>query len=318
MPYTTGTATDQNNLLASLRTWLTGLTSPWTSLDYSAGATPADPSTLYLMGPGAGSGKRTYVNIRTYYDASLPTWGWEIRGATGYDGGATFETQQNTSPSVFLNLNASSQDYWLFANDRRFVVVSAIDASKYCSAYCGMFLPYATPVEYPQPLYIAGMYSAKAVASLDNSANRFMVDPGANSSYFLRRSPATWRTISNSVSHSGSSVFWAGTETTLMWPARGMRGYASSGAPQVNDWGLGGFEALRPNAAGERMLWQANIIDATASPGNLVGALDGVFSVPGFGLTSTQAITVGARSFRVFQNLNRSGARDFMAIEEVA
>jgi hypothetical protein len=76
------------------------------------------------------------------------------------------------------------------------------------------------------------------------------------------------------------------------------------------------MDYLRPNAAGERNLWQTHILDSSA--GRVAGALDGVFSVPGFGLTATQQITVGSRTFRVFPNIHRANRRDWMAIEEIA
>ena len=317
MPYTSGTATDHNDLLAKLRTWLTGLSSPWTSLSYSAGATPADPSTLYLEGPGAGVGARVHVNIRTSYDASVPTWCWEMVGATDYDSGSSWASQPNVSPSVFVNLNASSQAYWFYANDRHFTIVSAVDGSKYCSAYAGFCLPYATPSEYPHPLYIAGMYSAKAISSYDNAGNRFFIDPGYGAAYVLGRSPLSWRAVANNEHQSSAGISWTGNEAAIVWPHRSRRAVSTS-FTYLSDWSQNGIAALRPNANGERMLWQAQIIDTTGTPGKLIGALDGAFAVPGFGLTATQAITVSGRSFRVFPNISRSGTRDFMAIEEVA
>lgn len=317
MPYTTGTATDQNDLLADLRTWLTGLTSPWTSLAYTAGATPADASELYLEGPGAGAGQRTYIGIRTSYDATYPAWSWEIRSMTDYDSGRTWDTQQGVSPSVYLNLNASSQDYWLFANDRRFVVVSAVNASVYCMAYAGMFLPYATPDEYPQPLFIGGMYSAPNTASLSNAANRFFIDPGYGAAYYLPRSPLTWTAVYNNTNSAGAALAWDGAsnEKVIMWPHRSRRAQSTSSSQSFSDWSRGSWDTLRPTAGGEYVLWRANIIDTDSQIA--VGALDGCYSVPGFGLTSTQAITLGSRGFRAFQNANRSGNRDFMVVEEV-
>jgi len=318
MPYTTGTATDHNDLLDDLRTWLTGLSSPWTSLAYSAGATPADASELYLEGPGAGAGMRTYIGIRTSYDATYPAWSWEVRAMTDYDAARDWETQPGVSPSVYLNLNASSQDYWFFANDRRFVVVSAVDAAIYCSLYAGMFLPYATPDEYPQPLFIGGMYSYPRPAAWDYSGNRFFVDPGYGAAYYFKRSPLEWVKVYNNNNDAGQSISWDGanSEKIIMWPHRSRRAASTSYSVSSYDWSRGGWDIMRPNADGEHVIWRPNIIDTDS--GIAVGALDGCYSVPGFGLTTTQAITLGSRSFVVFQNLNRSTRRDFMAIEEVS
>lgn len=316
MPYTTGTATDQNDLLADLRTYLTGLSSPWTSLAYSAGATPADASELYIQGPGAGAGMRTHIGIRTSYDATYPYWAWEIRAMTDYDSGLTWDTQPGISPSVYLNLNASSQNYWFFANDRRFVVTSAVDASVYCSAYAGMFLPYATSAEYPQPLFIGGMYHLPRPASWDWSGNRFFVDPGYGA-YYLKRSPLTWAAVRNHNNEYNETISWSGAsyEQIIMWPHRSRRAQSTSIGQNFTDWSRGGWDSLRPTSGGEYPVFRANIIDTDAELA--VGALDGCYSLSGFGLTTTQQLTLGSRTFRVFQNANRSTRRDFMAIEEV-
>ena len=312
MPFTTGTATDAYDLLNDLNAYLTGLTSAWTVLGFTDGLDDETESILYLQGPGAGTGREVHIGIRTYFDAAIPVSGWEIRCMTDYDSGASFTTQPNVSPPVYLNLDNNSQDYWFFANDRRFIVVSLIGGLSYCSAYAGMFLPFALPDEYPQPLFVAAPYSIKATSAVSNSGNRFFADPGANAAYYLTRSTLLWGEVRNNAATAGQASALTVNEACHMWPHR-----VPQAASGVRDWTQEGL-SMRPNAAGERPLFQCHIVDSNTNVRNVPGALDGVFSLPGFGLTATQAITVSSRNFRVFPNINRTGNRDFMAIEEVS
>lgn len=313
MPFTTGTATDTYDLLNDLNTYLTGLSSAWTELDFTDGGDADTESILYLQGPGAGTGKEVHIGIRTYYDAAIPVHGWEIRCMTDYDSGQAFNAQPNVSPPVYLNSNDSSQDYWFFANDRRFIVVTAVNSSAYCPCYAGMFLPFAVPDEYPQPLFVAAPYFQAASPNVSNSGNRFFADPGDGGAYYLSRSSLVWTSIRNHAATPSAATDYNNDEPIIIWPHRSTVG-VSAAAPE--DWNDDGLTFMRPNAAGERMLMQSHIVNATARL--MPGALDGAFAVPGFGLTATQQISVSSRDFRVFPNITRTGGRDFMAIEEVA
>jgi hypothetical protein len=47
-----------------------------------------------------------------------------------------------------------------------------------------------------------------------------------------------------------------------------------------------------------------------------MGVIDGAYAVGGLGLGPEQIITIGARNFRAFQNVQRNSPDDFFCVEE--
>jgi hypothetical protein len=311
MSYTSGTATDYHDLLNTMRTWLTG-TCGWTQLKWTAPASLTDTAELWLEAPGAGAGKRVYVGFRSINVAADGMYSWETVGATAYSTSFAFDGQAGESGSTFFNLWQNSIDYWMYANDRRVIVVAKV-SSYYMSMYAGFFLPFATPDEFTQPLYIGASSATLLLYSSSNSGSRMMCDPGLGAAYYRKRSSGTWSAVGNHTAQNNTAYLPTySTSRHIIWPYRVARSSGSSYGSK--DWNaLNGLARLRPNAAGEMPLFQSHIIDTSGL--EVVGALDGVFAAPGFGRTSEQTLTMDTRTFRLFQNCGRATARDFFAVE---
>ena len=168
MAYSTGTATDQNDLLDKLKTFLTG-TPGWTAnKDTVVAASPAAGSNRYILfdAPGGGSDNiymgielnMTYLtegSIRSFYKPFF-----RFQGYTGYNGGLGFDDQPtpiptaNNVPTIAVEWDRPLP-YHFIANGRRAII--AVQSGRFWStAYMGWYLPFGTPVQAPYPLLIAG------------------------------------------------------------------------------------------------------------------------------------------------------------------
>ena len=159
-------ALDHNALLDAVIGALTGVTAP------SQGALPTiqrwvvlkddttsvvDERFVYLRGPGLSGTDNIHVNIRAYRGA-LNIRNWEIKGAVAFSDVSGFDDQPGTPPAgqgTIFTLRNIEMPFRIIANGRRFMVISQVVAS-YFSCYCGLYLPFATPAEFPYPLIIGG------------------------------------------------------------------------------------------------------------------------------------------------------------------
>ncbi len=309
MAFTSGTATDYHDLLDKLRLYL--VAQGWTELNWDAPAGLTDTATLQVRGPGAGADKQVFINIQTTYRGSDNSYAWQLRGAIGYEPGADWGTQPGESPQVFYNLWPNSIDYWFYVNDRRFIVIAKIGIV-YIPMYAGFFLPFATPAEYPFPLYVAGNMSELQVYNYGQAHNRFFVDPGINSAYYRRRLDGTWGALRNhGTGIELDNVF--SEESIHMWPHRCGR---ADGRDDLGYWENIWLQNMRPNLSGELPMFTPHVIDTQRRL--MAGALDGTYITGGFNRVPEQTVTLGSRTFRLFPNVFRSRPRDFMAIEEIA
>jgi hypothetical protein len=75
------------------------------------------------------------------------------------------------------------------------------------------------------------------------------------------------------------------------------------------------LNALVPTRQLERVLMPTMIINHQGD-GHL-GSLDGVYCVGGTGLSAETTVTLGARTFRALQNIQRNSGNDFFLVEEL-
>lgn len=323
MAFTTGTATDYVDLLDKLRAYL--LAQGWTILDFNLG-TINGGGNLFVRAPGAGADKQVFVQIYTEANAALGQYGWRMRGSTGYVSGAGEGAQpgQSGSPAYF-NLWQNSISYWLYVNDRRFMIVAKM-STVYASAYCGFFLPFSQPDNYPFPLYIAGNYPFLAEYNLSNAANRFFVDPGGNlfgvnNGAHVRTPTGVWLPVQNHdfSSSNDDGVSPGRAAFAFTWPycvgesQFGTPGYAQAGTGR-DATGGGMLDNLVRTRQSELGLFPVSIHPALEPA---LGVLDGAYCPWGDNIVTEQTATVGLRNFRFFQNMFRNSPNDFMALEEI-
>lgn len=317
--YTTGTAANQNDLFDKFVDWIVN-TVGWTLLDYSGASSPAASATInkdvILRAPGATSGNEYFIYMNTEYNVGSGFYGWRMRAAADYDSNVDIPSQLLVSPAVYFNTWENSIDYWFFGNDRHAKIVAKVNTS-YVSMYIGLFLPFALPSEYPKPFYIGGNYPELARYDVSNARNRFIADPGYECAYYLKRDQTSWRHVGNHYD-SIASVAFTTAEVDMMWPHRTPRAPSTTDpSTDAKSWNHNGLSSIRPLDSGETPQFLCHLFSYTDA--KLLGTLEGVYGIPGFGKTSEQVLTIGspARTFHVFQNVFRTTGRDYMSLEEV-
>jgi hypothetical protein len=307
MAFTSGTATDYNDLFILLHDYL--VAQGWTVDSWTAPVGVESEGLLFITGPGSLGGEQPRCAIKSAYDVDSNIYNWQLHGAINYEGDKGFGTQQYSSPRVFFSLWHQPIDYWFYVNDRRFIVVTKI-GTIYHSMYMGFFLPYMLPTQYPFPLYVGGTINSAQPYNLDNSGMRSAFDPSSAGATYFKREGNRWEVFENSYNSGGVSDGINGNNSVI-WPYRVPRG---DNDPGGDDWNKYGLNNLRPTLEGNMPLWQAQIIDIDDR--TMPGMLDGVFVTPGWNRVAEQVVTVGGQDYRLFQSHNRSRGKDFFAIEE--
>ncbi len=125
MAWTSGTASNYQDLLARLRSFVTTEMTPaeqrWQELRWSISQSEQE---LILKGPGLAASDEIYVGIQTFSDKSNSTYNWSLQGYIGYQPANDFATQpgaiQESNPKLALWNTAIP--YWIVANGRRIIL----------------------------------------------------------------------------------------------------------------------------------------------------------------------------------------------------
>lgn len=314
--FTTGTADGHIELLEKVRKYLVD-TVGWTELAYTGTPSPSpaddtDNVSLSLRAPGATTGNEFFLNVRTEYDLTDGSYGWRMSAATDWEDGVADSAQMMASSYVYFNTWQNSIDYWLYANERRFVLVCKVNTS-YVSMYAGLFLPYALPNEYLKPFVLIGNSNQLEPYNESNSGNRMIADPGEGMQV-LNLNGDDWLHLVNSSRAAGKDIHVGVSSEAVIWPHRSYTQRGNSDSFSADDWNHYGFFRIRPNLQGESPQFLCQIM--APKEHHMMGALDGVYATAGFGRTSEQLLTFDSRSYRVFQNIFRTTPRDFMSVEE--
>lgn len=306
MAYETGTATDSADLMNRLRTFLTSNSSlvtasqTWTELGYSENGNRAD---LHLRGQGLGGTDNIYINIRRDL-FSADNYNWAIYGSTSYLSGVEPSQQPNASPNISIMLHNTPIQYWFFANGRRFCVVAKVN-SVYQHLYAGFILPYATPTEYPYPLFIGGCSYSLNLRFSDTGNNNTTYYKGWRTGA-IRDHSGQWRQIESAGQYSPTPN--NGFEEPMAWPYC-FDNAVSSRDPDYLVNCLGGTYLIEPII----LLLPQNYPTPTAITAEIYGELDGVGFINGIDNASESINNDGSNDWLAFQNVYRTGRYDFAA-----
>lgn len=316
MAFETGTATDHVDLYNKLYTFLTSHTDLVTaSQEWSEVWGHADlvhpvvegggPSQFMLKGPGLAGLDEVFVSFNLLEDDTNDIYGIQIRGhdavkATGLD----YADHVNTSGYVFVPLSSTTMTYWFVANGRRLVVVVKV-STVFEAGYAGLFQPFSTPAGYPYPMCVGGSAIEILRWSDENYYHTHFANPGPRFSpgitgwsnraegatLRVRLPGGSWEAFRNNDTGQGSVFPWRAEaqDDNFLLQSRPL---------------LGGGYALTPASL---------VIDATAARGAL-GALEGVYHVPGFGNAAENTLTIVGVDHLVVQNAFRSGFEDYWAL----
>lgn len=299
MAFFTGTATNLANLLVHIRDHLDD--EGWAINAYTTGGAAPNPDYLYVTGPGYGTGYEVSFAIRTYTDAPNNHYCLELRAATAYDPAADWGLQPGVSPnSTFTRCWNSGMTYWLAVSDRRIVLVVKC-SNTYHSMYAGYMNTFANPIEYPYPFYMAGDAAIPGPFGATENKTRSIANPGLGAAY-VREPGGLWRAVA--VYGDASDDFSvASASRYTMWPYMAY----SSGLEFTPVYSRPPFArgAPLPGLPGSLWMMNAYIIGMTDDAG-VIGALEGVYWIPGNTISAEQEFTIGSDEFIAFIAISRS------------
>jgi len=252
---------------------------------------------VIMHGEGLAGTDAIYVGLKPF-KGDADAYNLELRGFTGYSASQDFEGQPGISPPAYSLLYNTSIPYWIVASGRRVIVVAKI--STVYEAFCfGFMLPYATPAQYPYPLFVGGSAEASDLRWSDATRDHaHFTNPGNNGSY-LRDVNGAWLVFENET-QSGSTVSIKTTNNTLPY----------GGGSYTDD----GLALIRTTQDGAYALLPINLISQSPDP-NVYGELDGAHYVTGFGNAAENIITIGGIDYLVVQNVHRTAAGDYWALK---
>lgn len=322
MAFSTGTATDLNDLTTKLVSFLTtnaalvAASQAWTQVWTAPGAS-ANPTAIVLRGPGTSGADNVYVGLQKVSVPGDPRYEIQFCGLTQLNATASIlADHQNVSPLTRVFADNTPMTYWFVASGRRFFIMTKM-STVYSVGYFGLILPYSLPTSYPYAVFIGGSAADGPSApvdwrSTDVTHSSFLVpapveSPLTPSCAFVATPSGSWQPLQaredNPLSYNLLHAF--------------IHPFADMG--QYNDDGLAsptGREVLRiliDSPGAEFPLIPCTIM--TKTPGAQVyGALDDVYATAGFGNAAENILTIGAEQYLVFPNTFRASVDQYGAI----
>lgn len=277
---TSGTADDYLDLIDRLQSFLStdsnllAVGQEWEVLHYDG---PQIDTELYLRGRGLAGQDNIFVGLRAYEDQNADLFNIACRPFLGFlSEAASWSTQPGAGPERGVTAWDQAIPYWIAANGRRFILgyrVSTVDQI----LHCGLLTPYATPLQYPLPLMVAGtMTGALSLRwSSEDGDHRFFTHGGSSLLRPLRHVEGTWLTDLDAYPHSLNGV-WRET--------------------------YGATYPLMPI-----------VFSHSAGPA-VFGEVDGLFWISGFGQASGNTFSLDGEDYVVLQNVFRTGINDYLAM----
>lgn len=114
-----------------------------------------------------------YIGIISYYDIASDYYNIKVYYSLRSDSDNWAYASLYSSADSHLCCWLNDQPYWLFANERRLIIVTKV-SNTYQTAYIGQYLPYALPSENPYPMYCAATtHLAQKWSTLSNIGSFF-------------------------------------------------------------------------------------------------------------------------------------------------
>lgn len=265
------------------------------------------------QGPGYDAARRVYIHARAYYDLAASTHGIEWDFSVEADPLKVIwnENEGSTQLGITHLMDSGTVTYWIYSNSKRIVLITLSGSQDYTSSYVGFTSAFATPQDFPFPLYVG---STSPDVSAHNSAESnarlsSIQDPGLECG-MVRLWDGTLKFVENRPVDASAERYLISTPTreTWMWPMYfGSTGRGNWPAAHGSDWADGVpahmFQYIVPTQQNHLPLFPATIMN---DPYGNVGVLDGVFSIPGgSALSPEQIITISGQDYKVFPNRTR-------------
>lgn len=273
MSISTGTATNYITMLADFVSFLTAdsaLVTAGQNWSVLRTDTVGSHNDHLLRGPGLAGTDQIHIRLRS--DSSGSNYGWTCQGFVSYNSAQTNASQPGISPSCGMALRNDTIPYWFLANGRRFMIIAKV-STYYMSLYGGFILPWATPAEYPYPMYVGGSHQT-AISHNYTTASTAVGSfwkPAGNCGW-LRDTAGAWLETRGD---------WSGDAAT--YP------YAFN-------------LAITQHADNSRSVWPCVLFRHT-TPNNIFGVLDGVQGLQHINVGAEDTFTLSGSPHTVFQSV---------------
>ena len=280
-------------------------------------------------GPGYDAARRVYVSAAPYEDTASGERSIRLITHAEYAPDEPrvtwFGNQVGRSPDVFLLSNVPGGTHWFYCNNSRFIVVIKSGVADYTSCYAGFLAAFATPDDYPFPLYVAATSDQVTdTMGVSNSGYRSMADPGELAGQ-VRLWDNTYYPVGNHRDLAGRDDLVVEIPAAWTWPY-----HVGTTDGNINSSREGVWPSTVVGNSNTYDTHWLNMIDPTdqgdlpiipvivqVRPFGNIGALHGVFCVPGGGvLAPEQVITISAVNYRVFTTRDYLNGHNFFMIRE--
>lgn len=331
MAFTSGSAANAPAFMTEFTNFVTsnGWDQVWNS---------ADSTEFVLRGTGTLGGHSVYVGLRMAFDNSNRVYLLFIRGLSGYTASAVeLGDHPGASNEVAIFLDGEPMGYWFVANERRIIIVAKL-STVYQTAYMGLFLPYALPTTYPDPVFIAGCRGGQdpmvTTWRSTNWSHTSMLWPssgdaiqGSNPSAWLLDPTGEWLCFPDlggrfgDRKHCSMMPMRGGANSSMFGESLQLGDYVTNGGPIGMDnliaslspfLGTGGY-GLIPLSPVSANYYDLALGGATTT--QTFGVLDGVYACPGFDNSSENIITLNGVPHLVVQDVFRTSFSSYMAIK---
>lgn len=298
MAFEIGTATDHNDLITKIVTFVTTtipIAQRHTALRNTTetniiGDLAAD-KVVILQAPGLTGTDQIFYGLKIYKSVASDYYNCQIDGFTGYVSTSTFENQPGSiygagQVGIGVTLWNQSIPYWLVANAQGFTCCAKIQ-NAYVIFGAGFLLRYATPGQYPYPLLVHGNL------------------PQADAT---RYSVTTW--VSG----------WKGSRNNLRLRFTNGVWLTPDCLPYKQTVNVRNTNSNSNNAVGFYGLHAIDLADTTTASGNGAltnnyGMVENLYYVSGFNNTVENTLVSGGITYVVIRDGFRTGNNDYIALK---
>ncbi|HHK8643138.1 TPA: hypothetical protein ACQYFB_004597 [Vibrio parahaemolyticus] len=248
------------------------------------------------------------VGFKESSSATEDYYNFELQAFKSYDSSKPFHEQLGAIPKHGFNGHSSGDcprltlsneplEYWLSISDRRILIVVKV-SNFYVSAYLGLLLPFGSPVDYENPIFVGGNRDSES--NIDYRLNRWSETDSGNSNFMF-----------GDVSSAGSAKVLG---VDGKWQDVTTSSADASVFPYKIDNGHGGVSELGKTLDGKYPLIQCLVFskEEDGGRGSWLGALEGVFATSSENNFNENTID---DAYVSFCNVFRSSAGEFFAME---
>lgn len=269
--------------------------------------------------PAYDADRRMYLFARGYARLENGTHGIEFFCGPDYDPllpDTMAGHPGGTTSSVFHLMDANPSDYWFYMNGHRLILITKSGVDYYTSSYLGFLAAFSDPDSYPSPIYTASTSYQLDTFGIDDARFSSMCDPGAGGAAWFYRWDGVWESVQNRRASAATNMY-LDRGYQYIWPYHaGVTGrgdwpfvWTGDNVDFDDHW----LNNCVPTVQGDLPLFPCVLVHETF--GN-IGALDGVFAVPGGTLIPEQTFVIDLITYRAFPNANRRAGCNWFCVRE--